>query len=98
MDKAFVIETLRRHRAELQEAGVEHLVLFGSVARGESSVQSDIDLMAEFNPEKRRTLLTMVRLEDRLGELLGNKVDLSPAHAMNAAVRARALREAIHAF
>jgi predicted nucleotidyltransferase len=98
MDKAFVIETLRRHRAELREAGVEHLILFGSVARGESSLQSDIDLMAEFNPASRRTLVTMVHLENRLGELLGFKVDLSPSNAMNSAVRARALREAVHAF
>jgi len=34
------LEILRRHRAELQEAGVKSLKLFGSVARGEARPHS----------------------------------------------------------
>jgi predicted nucleotidyltransferase len=40
----------------------------------------------------------MAHLENRLGDLLGAKVDLCPAGAMKETVRVRAMREAIHAF
>lgn len=98
MDKGEVLETLRRHEPELKAAGIVHLRLFGSVARGEPSAQSDIDLIAEFDRSKRLTLFAMAHLENRLSDLLGAKVDLSPAGSMKERVRARALREAVHAF
>jgi uncharacterized protein len=98
MDKRHVIETLRMHEPELKAAGIVHLRLFGSVARGEASEQSDVDLMADFDRSKRVTLFGMAHLENRLSDLLGMRVDLSPAESMKERVRARAVREAIHAF
>ena len=98
MDKTLVIETLRRHEPELKAAGIVHLRLFGSIARGEASARSDIDLIADFDRSKRLTLYSMAHLENRLSNLLGAKVDLSPAGSMKERVRARALREAVHAF
>jgi predicted nucleotidyltransferase len=98
MDKGHLIETLRRHEPELKAAGIVHLRLFGSVARGEASAFSDVDLIADFDGSKRLTLFGMARLENQLSDLLGAKVDLSPAGSLKERVRARALREAIHAF
>jgi len=98
MDKGTVIETLRRYEPELRDSGIVHLRLFGSVARGENTAFSDIDLMADFDPARRRTLVSMARLENRLSDLLGARVDLSSANAMKGPVRARAQHEAVHAF
>jgi predicted nucleotidyltransferase len=98
MDKGYVIKVLREHEPELKAAGIVHLRLFGSVARGQGSAQSDVDLMADLDRSKRLSLVGMARLENRLSDLLGVKVDLSPASSMKEAVRARAAREAIHAF
>ena len=98
MDKRAVIETLRRHEPELRAAGIVHLRLFGSVARGEESAQSDVDLMAELDRSNRLSLVGMAHLENRLSDLLGVKVDLSPAESMKEPARTRAVREAIHAF
>lgn len=98
MDKGTVIETLRRHEPELRDAGIVHLLLFGSVARGDSSSLSDIDLMADFDPARRRTLVSMARLENQLSDLLGARVDLSSVNALKEPVRKRALCEAVHAF
>lgn len=98
MDPRSVVDTLREHEAELRAEGIVHLRLFGSVARGVGSAASDVDLMVDFDRSRRRTLLTMVRLENRLSDLLGVKVDLSPADSMRETVRARADHEAIHAF
>jgi uncharacterized protein len=98
MDKSYVISKLREHQGELKAAGIVHLRVFGSVARGEASRDSDVDLLAEFDKSRRLTLLTMSRLENRLGDLLGVKVDLSSAEWMREPVRREALSEAVLAF
>jgi hypothetical protein len=98
MDRYRVIETLRKHKGVLQAAGVVHLSLFGSVARGEASASSDIDLMADFDPSKRLTLVTVGSLQSRLTKILGTEVDLSSVSWMREPVRSKAEREAVFAF
>jgi predicted nucleotidyltransferase len=98
MDKRHVISKLREHRDELTAAGIVHLRLFGSVARGEANDSSDVDLIAEFDKKKKLTLLDLVGLENRLSELLQVKVDLTPAETMKQRVRATADKEAVLAF
>lgn len=98
MGKESVVAILREHAAELRAAGVLHLCLFGSIARGEGAVASDIDLMAEFDPSRRLTLVTLGGLETRLADLLGAKVDLTSTQWMRETVREQALREAVLAF
>ena len=61
MDKHQVVSKLREHRDELTAAGIVHLRLFGSVARGESTDSSDVDLIAEFDDKKKLTLLDVER-------------------------------------
>lgn len=98
MDRHSVIQTLREHEPELRAAGIVHLRLFGSVARGEPTAESDVDLMADFDRTKRYTLVTMSHLENQLSDILGMRVDLTPADSMKEVVRVRAVREAILAF
>jgi hypothetical protein len=45
-----VVAILRAHEAELRRAGVQHLSLFGSVARGDAKVDCDVDLLVELDP------------------------------------------------
>ena len=71
-----VIASLRAHAADLRAAGIRHLSLFGSVARGEAGPESDIDLAVELDANAHITLIGLVGLEFKLGELLGRKVDL----------------------
>lgn len=98
MNRVDVLQTLRRHERELREAGIVHLRLFGSLARGEGSPRSDVDLLAEFDTTKRMSLVMVGRLQIRLSELLQADVDLSSADWMKEPIRSRALREAILAF
>ena len=98
MDKNRILAILRSHAPELQAAGIAHLRLFGSVARGEATPQSDIDLMADFSPDLRVSLMTLSGLRLQLCDLLGTEVDLSSASAMKEPVRANADREAVHVF
>ena len=98
MDRSRIIETLRGHSEELRAAGVVHLSVFGSVARGDASGQSDVDLMADFDKSRRLTLVKLGGLQERLSEWLGTEVDLSSAEWMKEPVRSRAMREAVLVF
>jgi predicted nucleotidyltransferase len=98
MDKEQVVSILREHEPELKAAGIVHLRVFGSVARGDASPVSDIDLMADLDKTKSFTLVSVGRLETRLRDILGVRVDLSSADWMREPVRTRAIREAVLAF
>ena len=78
MNKRDAIKILRRHQADLRSRGIVHAALFGSVARGETETDSDIDLAAEFDSAARMDLLQLIALERRITALLGSPVDLLP--------------------
>jgi len=98
MDKAAVIARLREYEPELKAAGITRLSLFGSVARGDATSESDVDLMAEFDPTKQFSLLEMVSLENRLADILGVRVELTLARALKDNIRERVRAEAVFAF
>ena len=98
MDREYVIAKLREHELELKAAGIVHLRLHGSLARGVATATSDVDLIGEFDTTKHPSLLDMVGLENRLSDLLGAPVDLSPEHTLKEPVAQRAAREAVRAF
>jgi len=65
--------------------------IFGSMARGESTEQSDIDLLVEFS--KRKSLLSLVALERNLTLALGRNVDLLTEAAISPYLRESILGE-----
>jgi hypothetical protein len=87
---------LAAHREEVLELarakGAFNVRVFGSVARGEDTQGSDIDLLADFAPGT--SLLTVIGLEQALRELLGVSVDLGPADSLRVEMRSRVLAEA----
>jgi hypothetical protein len=98
MDSQHIIEILRSHQKELQAAGIAHLRVFGSVARGQASSASDIDLLADFDQSKRLTLVKIGSLQSLLTRILGVNVDLSSSEWLREPVRSKANHEAILAF
>lgn len=68
-----VLAVVRRHRGR-------SVVLFGSVARGEESSDSDIDLLVEF--EEDSSLFDLLHMQDELTELLGCSVDVVSTGAL----------------
>lgn len=73
--------------------GASNVRVFGSVARGEEDERSDVDFLVFL--ERGRTLLDLVRLEDRLERLLGRPVDVVTEASLTEPIRSRALREAV---
>jgi predicted nucleotidyltransferase len=53
----------------LEKEGATKIAVFGSYARGEEKLESDIDILVEFSQAK--SLLTMVRIERELSNFLG---------------------------
>jgi predicted nucleotidyltransferase len=66
--------------------------VFGSVARGEATDESDIDLLVD--AESGRSLLDVIGLWLDLQELLGRKVDLLTEGGINPHLREKILAEA----
>lgn len=93
-----IIATLRAHEAELRAAGLRHLSLFGSVARGEADDNSDVDLAVRLDPDARIGLFGLTGLERRLGELLHRPVDLVPEPVEQQRVQANIDRDRRVAF
>ena len=98
MDRQTIVTRLQQHAPELRSAGVLHLRLFGSAARDEMHSASDVDLLVDFDPAARVTMVTLGRLQQDLCAVLDAKVDLSATAWMHDAVRSEALREAVLAF
>ena len=61
--------------------GAKKISVFGSYARGEANLKSDVDIIVEFSD--RKSLLDFVRMELELSEVLGVKVDLLTEKAIS---------------
>jgi predicted nucleotidyltransferase len=86
----------RRRKAAIEAAvkrGAHNVRVFGSVARGEDTETSDIDLLVDL--EEGVGLLDLIGLERELSQLLGVDVDVVPADTLKPRIRARVLAEAI---
>ncbi|HEX5583427.1 nucleotidyltransferase family protein [Gaiella sp.] len=94
-------EVLRKHRsailALLDERGVRDVRVYGSLARGEEDVESDIDLLVEL-PDTVSAgveLLTALGLAEELSQLVRARVDVATPRTLRDEVRDAALAEAI---
>ena len=90
-----VLQGLRNHRAEFERLyGVTKIGLFGSVARGESRNNSDIDVVLEM---QEPDLFHMVHIKDTLEKDFRRPVDvIRYRKTMNRYLKARIDREACY--
>ena len=66
--------------SHLKEYDPLKIGIFGSFARGDKKKGSDIDILVEF--KESPTLLTLIKLENDLSDILGIKVDLITTGAL----------------
>ncbi len=72
--------------------GASNIRVFGSVARGEADIESDIDFLVDL--ERGRSLLDLGGLLMDLQNLLGRPVDVVTEKGLRPRIRERVLREA----
>jgi predicted nucleotidyltransferase len=97
-----LLAILRAHEAELRAGGVETLTLFGSVARGDATGSSDVDLAMRpgvgFSSGGFDHFGRLDALRNRLSALLGCDVDLIEERAARERLRQVIEREGVRAF
>lgn len=63
--------------------GIARLALFGSVLRGDFTVDSDVDILVEFEPARTPGLFGLAAMERELEEAIGRTVDLRTYHDLS---------------
>ena len=79
--------------ALLANHGMTNVRVFGSTARGDDDLDSDIDLLVTVNPAP--SLFGLARAELDVADLLGASVDLVPDRALRPDLRASIMMEAV---
>lgn len=87
--KAVIVPILTRHR--IKRAGI-----FGSVAKGNATAKSDIDILVELGNEI--SLLDFVGIKYELEDHLGRKVDLVEYQAIKPRLKNRIMSEEIRIY
>ena len=94
--KREVFKTLSDHSAELKELGVKTVGLFGSFVRGEQTPESDIDLLVQFEPDKKN-FDNFMHLSALLEDLLQRRVEIITTEALSPYIGPHILSEVEYA-
>ena len=81
-----LMETARRR-------GVSNVRVFGSVARGEATLQSDVNLLLDMEPH--RSMLELGGFAEDASDLLDSRVHVVEADALSGRMRVRVLAEEV---
>ena len=94
MNFSEIMQLLRAHFPELQEKfGLKGLSLFGSVARGDATIGSDLDVLVEF--ERSPTFDQYMDTKFYLEDLTGMPVDLVTKGALKSRIRLSVEQESV---
>ena len=99
MPKSERRDALIEHRgailACLQRYGASQPRVFGSVARGDDSASSDIDLLVTLRDSDRSEVMVLLSLSEELSEIAGKQVDVSTERILLPDIRKSARRDAV---
>jgi predicted nucleotidyltransferase len=97
MNRDEIIERLREREADLRAQGVAHAALFGSVARGDDSPDSDIDILVDLDPAIVVTIFDYAGVKEFIAGLFDRPVDVVSRESLKPRVRPKATG-ALYAF
>ena len=93
-----LLDELRTQKAAIaalgSQYGARRIRVFGSVARGEERLDSDVDFLVNF-PRGYDLFTQRLPLTQRLADLLKRRVELVPEHELNRFIREQVLKEAV---
>lgn len=93
-DQNMNIETIQEKAAPiLRRARVRRAAVFGSVARGEETEESDVDILVEM--PRPYTLFSLLAIKNDLEDSLRQKVDIVEYATVKPALRERIYKDAV---
>jgi predicted nucleotidyltransferase len=97
MERDEAISRLRRHEADLKRLGVEHLYMFGSMARGEAAPNSDVDLFFDYQ-KGQLGVYELMDVKEYAARILGRKTDIMTRDSLHKTLRRAIEATAIRVF
>ncbi len=81
IDRDIILKTIKYNKQQLKIFGVKKLILFGSYARNEHNLNSDIDLLVEFKKDRGnyRDYLDLLHF---LEDIFNKKIDLGETNSL----------------
>lgn len=90
--KQNILLTIQANQETIRALGVRKLGLFGSFVRGEQTLESDVDLLVEFEPE-RKTFDNFMQLVFLLEDSLERPVELVTPESLSPYLRPHIIEE-----
>jgi predicted nucleotidyltransferase len=88
---------LKDHKKELAEKyHIAEIGIFGSYVRGEQNENSDVDILVEFYPEAKVSLLDRAAVKNYISDLLLNKTDVVRKRSIKKELKENILNEVIY--
>lgn len=97
MTRDEAMERLKKSEFDLRKAGVTHLYMFGSTARGEARQDSDVDLFFDYEVGKIG-LYELMDIKELASAILGTKTDMIPRDGLHHFLRERIEASAVQVF
>lgn len=91
-DKEALLALLTQNSGRVRSLGVKRLGLFGSYVRGDQSDESDVDLLVEFEKDKK-SFDNFMALAFFLEDLLHRPVELVTPEAVSPCIRPHIMSE-----
>jgi uncharacterized protein len=90
-----IVAELKAHASEIRKQGVTSLALFGSRARGDEHVDSDLDVLIDYDRGHHFSVFDLAGVQSFLEELTGLRVHLATRDGFRAHRLRRVLRDAV---
>ena len=96
LTKMEILDSIQKSNAQLQALGIQTIGLFGSFVRGEQTPKSDIDILVEFDAEKK-TFDNFIDACFYLEELFHHKVGLVTLESLSPYLKPHIMKEVEYA-
>ena len=97
MKRDEAIRRLSERAQDLKRLGVEHLYMFGSMARDEVDEDSDIDLFFDYQRGKLG-VFDLMDVKEAAAQILGRRTDIMTRDSLHKALRQRIEASALQVF
>jgi predicted nucleotidyltransferase len=85
-------------KSTLARAGIAHIAVFGSQARGQAKPESDIDILIEILPDRKFSIFDLVGAEQTLSEATGLRANAVMRRSLDAKFKARIEPDIVEIF